>query len=50
MGTILFHTRLVKNQIIIEEDNFEEGMTPALIAMRIKREDITTSPKPVIVS
>lgn len=50
MDTILFHARLVENQVIIEEDNFEEGLTPALIATGIKREDITTSPKPAIVS
>ncbi|MFM7449037.1 MAG: element excision factor XisI family protein [Leptolyngbyaceae cyanobacterium] len=48
MDTILFHARLVDNQVIIEEDNFEEGLTPALIASGIKREDITTSPKPAI--
>jgi len=50
MDTILFHARLIENQVIIEEDNFEEGLTPALIAAGIKREDITTSPKPAISS
>jgi hypothetical protein len=28
MDTILFHARLVENKIIIEEDNFEEGLIP----------------------
>ncbi len=28
----LRHILLVENQVIIEEDNFEEGLTPALIA------------------
>ena len=50
LDTILFHARLVENQIIIEEDNLEEGLTPALIAAGIRREDITTSSKPAIVS
>lgn len=50
LDTILFHARLVENQVIIEEDNFEEGLAPALIAAGIKREDITTSSKPAIVS
>lgn len=50
IDTILFHARLIENQVIIEEDNFEEGLTPALIAAGIKREDITTSPKPAIVA
>jgi hypothetical protein len=50
MDTILFHARLVENRVIIEEDNFEEGLTPALIATGIEREDITTSSKPAIVS
>ncbi len=50
MDTILFHARLVENQVIIEEDNFEEGLTSALIAAGIKQEDITTSPKPASVS
>jgi hypothetical protein len=50
MDTILFHARLVENQVIIEEDNFEEGLAPALIAAGIKREDITTNSKLAIVS
>jgi hypothetical protein len=50
MDTILFHARLVENQVIIEEDNFEEGLTPALVAAGIKREDIITSSKPAIAS
>ena len=50
IDTILFHARLVESQVIIEEDNFEEGLTPALIAAGIKREDVTTSSKPAIAS
>lgn len=40
MDTILFHARLVENQIIIEEDNFEESLTQALITGGIRKEDI----------
>ena len=43
MDTILFHARLVEQQIIIEEDNFEESLTQALIAKGVKKEDIKTS-------
>ncbi|MBF2078333.1 MAG: XisI protein [Synechococcales cyanobacterium T60_A2020_003] len=50
MDAILFHARLVENQVIIEDDNLEEGLTPTLIAAGIKREDITTTSKPAIVS
>lgn len=42
IDTILFHARLVENRIIIEEDNFEEGLTSALIAAGVKSEDIVT--------
>jgi hypothetical protein len=42
MDTILFHARLVGQQIFIEEDNFEESLTQALIASGVKKEDITT--------
>ena len=42
MDTILFHARLVEQQIIIEEDNFEESLTQALIAGGVKQEDIVT--------
>jgi len=46
--SILFHARLVTEdnsvrQVIIEEDNFEEGLVNALIAAGIKKEDIVTS-------
>ncbi|GEM_PF-437993 len=40
MDSILFHARLVDGQVIIEEDNFEEGLTPALIAAGIPAEHI----------
>jgi hypothetical protein len=33
---ILFHTRLVNHQIVIEEDSFEEGLTDGLVAAGIK--------------
>lgn len=42
MDTILFHARLVGQQIIIEEDNFEESLTQALIARGVKQENIST--------
>lgn len=46
--SILFHARLITEdnsdrQIIIEEDNFEEGLVDTLIAAGIKKEDIVTS-------
>lgn len=50
LDTVVFHARLVENQVVIEEDNCEEGLTSALIAAGIKREDITTSLKPALVS
>lgn len=43
IDTILFHARLVDCQVIIEEDNFEEGLTSALIAAGIQAEHIITS-------
>jgi len=43
LDTILFHARLVDRQVIIEEDNFEEGLTSALIDAGIAAEDIITS-------
>jgi hypothetical protein len=48
MDFVLFHARLVEKdnsdrQIIIEEDNFEEGLVDTLIAAGIKQEDIVTS-------
>jgi len=48
MDSILFHARLVEKdncdrQIIIEEDNFEEGLVDTLIEAGIKKEDIVTS-------
>lgn len=48
LDTILFHARLVENKIIIEEDNFEESLTQALIAGGVRSEDILTSLKPAI--
>jgi hypothetical protein len=46
IDTILFHARLIDYQVVIEEDNFEEGLSQALIAAGIKAEDIVTSPFP----
>jgi hypothetical protein len=43
LDTILFHARLVDRQVIIEEDNFEEGLTSALIDAGIQAEHIVTS-------
>jgi len=42
MDTILFHARLVDRHVIIEEDNFEEGLTAALIVAGIQPEHIMT--------
>ena len=46
--SILFHARLITEdnsdrQVIIEEDNFEEGLVNTLIEAGIKKEDIITS-------
>ena len=43
IDTILFHARLVDGKVVIEDDNFEEGLTTALISNGINREDIVTS-------
>ena len=45
---VLFHARLIEKdnsdrQVIIEEDNFEEGLVDTLIEAGIKKEDIVTS-------
>jgi hypothetical protein len=40
IDTVLFHARLIDEKIIIEEDNFEEGLTNELIAAGIKFDDI----------
>ncbi|KYC43760.1 XisI protein [Scytonema hofmannii PCC 7110] len=42
LNTILFHARLVNSKVVIEDDNFEEGLTEALIAAGIAAEDIVT--------
>ena len=41
-NTILFHARLVEDKILIEDDNFEEGLTNALIQAGISPKDIIT--------
>jgi len=43
LDTILFHARLVDRHVIIEEDNFEEGLTSALIVAGIQAEHIVSS-------
>jgi XisI protein len=43
LDTILFHACLVDHQVIIEEDNFEEGLTSALIVAGIQAEHIVSS-------
>lgn len=40
INTILFHAHLVDRDVILEEDNFEEGLTANLIAAGINQEDI----------
>lgn len=47
MDTILFHARLVGNQVVIEEDNFEEGLTQVLIAEGIDKKDIVSDRPPI---
>jgi hypothetical protein len=42
INTILFHARLENQEITIEEDNFEEGLTVMLIAAGINAENIHT--------
>ncbi|MDY6806173.1 MAG: element excision factor XisI family protein [Cyanobacteriota bacterium] len=42
MDFILFHARLVDRQVIIEIDNFEDGLTSSLIDAGIPSQDITT--------
>ena len=43
INTILFHAHLVDGDVIIEEDNFEEGLTSTLIAAGINADNICTS-------
>jgi XisI protein len=40
LNTILFYAHLLDGKIVIEDDNFEEGLTPALLQAGIPREDI----------
>lgn len=40
VNTILFHHRLFKDKIVIEDDNFAEGLSPILIQSGIAAEDI----------
>lgn len=42
INTILFHARLVDGKIVIEDDNFEEGLTDALITHGIAPDDIVS--------
>jgi XisI protein len=43
INTILFHAHLVDESVIIEEDNFEEGLTSTLIAAGINSNNIRTN-------
>ncbi len=48
MDNVVFHARLIEKdncdrKIIIEEDDFEEGLVNILIEAGIKKEDIVTS-------
>lgn len=40
VNAILFHHRLFKDKIVIEDDNFAEGLTPIPIQSVIPAEDI----------
>jgi XisI protein len=46
VNTILFQAHLVENQVTIAEDNFEEGLTPALINAGIPAQNIASTPYP----
>ncbi|MBD2254605.1 element excision factor XisI family protein [Nostoc parmelioides] len=50
IDSILFHARLVKHQIIVEEDNFEESLTQVLIARGVRKEDIVIHLEAAILS
>jgi hypothetical protein len=41
--TILFHARLVEGKVVIEDDNFEDGLTALLIEAGIAEADILTA-------
>jgi hypothetical protein len=43
INIILFHAHLIDREVIIEEDNFEDGLTSALIESGIDAENIRTS-------
>ncbi len=43
INTILFHAHLVDRDVIIEEDNFEEGLTSTLISAGINADNICTN-------
>jgi XisI protein len=42
MNVILFHAQLLDGKVVIEDDNFEEGLTQVLITAGIAAEDIVT--------
>jgi XisI protein len=46
INTILFQAHLADRQVIIDEDNFEEGLTAALIAAGIPAQNINSSAYP----
>jgi hypothetical protein len=43
INTILFHARLQNGKVMIEDDNFEAGLSAELIAAGILPEDILSS-------
>jgi hypothetical protein len=43
INTILFHARLQNEKVIIEDDNFEAGLSSELVAVGILPEDILSS-------
>lgn len=43
--TILFHARLADGLVVIETDNIEEGLKPAMIEAGIREEDIVSGLK-----
>jgi hypothetical protein len=43
LDSIMFHARLCDRQIIIETDNFEEGLSDTLVAAGVRGKDIITS-------
>ena len=43
VDNLLFHAQLMGHQIVIETDNIEDGLTPALIEAGVRAEDIVSA-------